>query len=164
MEIFTKNSAKCTVFQSTICNKFSSLMLSQLSVSRLQLPTSCASTNIIRIHHHYNGLFILVRFVGTSSHERCGRTNSRHESPFSRRHRVNQRCRMRDHALEDRVSGILMMTVSQVETGFVGGRLMGASPSFCRPPGKTVRVCVAPDQHFESQPLQSAPKHPRASR
>jgi hypothetical protein len=26
MEIFTKNSAKCTVFQSTICNKFSSLM------------------------------------------------------------------------------------------------------------------------------------------
>jgi hypothetical protein len=27
MEIFTKNSAKCTVFQSTICNKFSSLMI-----------------------------------------------------------------------------------------------------------------------------------------
>jgi hypothetical protein len=27
MEIFTKNSAKCTVFQSTICNKISSLML-----------------------------------------------------------------------------------------------------------------------------------------
>jgi hypothetical protein len=26
MEIFTKNSAKCTIFQSTICNKFSSLM------------------------------------------------------------------------------------------------------------------------------------------
>jgi hypothetical protein len=26
MEILTKNSAKCTVFQSTICNKFSSLM------------------------------------------------------------------------------------------------------------------------------------------
>jgi hypothetical protein len=26
MEIFTKNSAKCTIFQSTNCNKFSSLM------------------------------------------------------------------------------------------------------------------------------------------
>jgi hypothetical protein len=26
MEIFTKNRAKCTVIQSTICNKFSSLM------------------------------------------------------------------------------------------------------------------------------------------
>jgi hypothetical protein len=26
MEILTKNSAKCTIFQSTICNKFSSLM------------------------------------------------------------------------------------------------------------------------------------------
>ncbi len=38
MEIFTKNSAKCTVFQSTICNKFSSLMwLSEINEVVLDL-------------------------------------------------------------------------------------------------------------------------------
>jgi hypothetical protein len=36
MEIFTKNSAKCTIFQSTICNKFSSLMLHILKESEWQ--------------------------------------------------------------------------------------------------------------------------------
>jgi hypothetical protein len=41
MEIFTKNSAKYTVFQSTICNKFSSLMkqLSYWSKGRYVLST-----------------------------------------------------------------------------------------------------------------------------
>jgi hypothetical protein len=34
MEIFTKNSAKCTIFQSTIGNKFSSLMVIDLVVYR----------------------------------------------------------------------------------------------------------------------------------
>jgi hypothetical protein len=41
MEIFTKNSAKCTVFQSTICNKFSSLMSNCLETQHcraLQIP------------------------------------------------------------------------------------------------------------------------------
>jgi hypothetical protein len=33
MEIFTKNSAKCTIFQSTNCNKFSSLMKSKAHLS-----------------------------------------------------------------------------------------------------------------------------------
>jgi hypothetical protein len=39
MEIFTKNSAKCTVFQSTICNKFSSLMCPPLGYSSEGLST-----------------------------------------------------------------------------------------------------------------------------
>jgi hypothetical protein len=37
MEIFTKNSAKCTVFQSTICNKFSSLMVSRRPPQQIQV-------------------------------------------------------------------------------------------------------------------------------
>jgi hypothetical protein len=35
MEIFTKNSAKCTIFQRTNCNNFSSLMNTELRVGML---------------------------------------------------------------------------------------------------------------------------------
>jgi hypothetical protein len=48
MEIFTKNSAKCTIFQSTNCNNFSSLMFCFLRLHFLvsPFPNSCESQKL----------------------------------------------------------------------------------------------------------------------
>jgi hypothetical protein len=46
MEIFTKNSAKCTVFQSTICNKFSSLMYDAKNGPTMCLQNIRANTHM----------------------------------------------------------------------------------------------------------------------
>jgi hypothetical protein len=68
MEIFTKNSAKCTVFQSTICNKFSSLMhINEFDVQSCNGMTLLLHIRSFIPNSFYFMLFSIYRLLCQSS-------------------------------------------------------------------------------------------------